>query len=72
MVLFFLAMCLKRFYDHKNAHNQENNDRHFIEPTVPNMRTFVNASLELFIDRTTSVVIAQENEDQQQLGMHPT
>jgi hypothetical protein len=72
MVLFFLAMCLKRFYHHQNAHDQENHYWYFIEPTVPNVRAFVNARFELFIDRTTSVVITQENEHQQQLSVHPT
>jgi hypothetical protein len=65
MVLFFLAMSLKRFHHHQNTHDQENHDRHFIEPTVPNVRAFVNACFELFVDRTTSVVIPQQDKDQE-------
>jgi hypothetical protein len=65
MVLFFLTIDLKRFHHHQNTHDQENHDWHFIEPTVPNVRTFVNSRFELFVDRTTSVVIPQQDKDQE-------
>ncbi len=58
-----LALSLKGFHHHQNTHNQENHHWYFIEPTVPNVRTFVNAGFEFFVDGTASVVIPQQDKD---------